>query len=98
MRHDESNSWLFEQLEPSPHVIASEVGDETVLLHLDNGTYYGLDVMGTRIWNLVKAGEIPDSVCSTIAQAYGVPRAMVEDDTRKYLLDLMANGILAPTR
>ncbi len=38
-----------------------ELSGESVILHLKNGIYYGLDRIGTRIWNLIQA---PTSVAS----------------------------------
>ena len=52
---------LDRHLAPSPDAAESAVGNETVILHLVNGTYYGLDPVGTRIWGLIKEGvAMPD--------------------------------------
>jgi hypothetical protein len=32
------------------HQVSSQLGDETVILHLEDGVYYGLDPVGTSIW------------------------------------------------
>jgi len=37
-------------------VMARTVGDETVILDLASGTYYGLDPVGARIWQLMSEG------------------------------------------
>ena len=34
-------------------VVSREVGGEAVLLNLATGTYFGLDGVGTEIWNLL---------------------------------------------
>ena len=36
----------------SPDVISQEVSGETVLLDLESENYFGLDAVGTRIWQL----------------------------------------------
>ena len=33
------------------------VGSEIVLLDLTSGTYFGLDAVGARIWQLIAAGQ-----------------------------------------
>ena len=38
-------------------VVHRMVGDEAVLLQLDSGVYYGLDPVGSRIWELLE-GEV----------------------------------------
>ena len=45
---------LDQNLEPSREAVESRVGEETVLLHLKSGTYFGIDAVGTRIWALLK--------------------------------------------
>ena len=52
------------KLAPSGDAIASAVGDETVILHLKNGAYYGLDAIGTRIYGLLKDGHAPAAICA----------------------------------
>ena len=82
------------RLAPSPDAVESRVGDETVILHLKNSTYYGLDPVGTRIWALLKEGLPPTEICGRIADEYGVARDVAEADARKFLDDLKSNGII----
>ena len=85
---------LTRALRPSPDAVESAVGDETVILHLVNGNYYGLDPVGTRIWAMIKDGVAMPDICGTLADDYGMPLATIEDDARKFLGDLEAQGIL----
>lgn len=85
---------LAATLLPSDQAVESRVGDETVLLHLENGTYYGLDPIGTQIWERLKQGMEPLAICAEIAELYGVALDRVEDDARRFLSDLTAHGIL----
>ena len=88
---------LQSRLTPSPDAVESAVGDETVLLHLKSGTYFGLDPVGTRIWTLLKEGVAPADLCSRIAEEYGTDRETVEVDARRFLEELEANDILFRT-
>lgn len=85
---------LGRRLTPSPDAAESAVGDETVILHLTNGTYYGLDAVGTRIWALLKDGIAAPEICRRLAEDYGVELATIEADARVFLSDLEAQGIL----
>lgn len=85
---------LNSHLVPSDQAIESRVGDETVLLHLENGTYYGLDPVGTRIWEMLKAGMTLSAICEALAQEYGIARETAEADTRRFLGELKAHNIL----
>ena len=85
---------LQERLKASPDAFASAVGDETVLLQVKRGVYYGLDAMGTRIWAGLNEGQSPTEICEQIAAEYSVPIETVETDARTFLQDLKANEIL----
>ncbi len=81
-------------LTPSPDAATSAVGGETVILHLVNGTYYGLDPVGTRIWSMIGDGVATPDICRRLAEEYGVELATIEEDARRFLTDLEAQGIL----
>lgn len=85
---------LTRALRPSPDAVESAVGDETVILHMVNGTYYGLDPVGTRIWAMIKDGAAMLDICRTLADDYGVALTTIEEDVRQFLSDLKAQGIL----
>ena len=38
----------------SDKVVGCEIDGEIVLLHLDTGTYFGLNPVGAEIWNFVR--------------------------------------------
>ena len=85
---------LERRLAPSDDAVESAVGDETVILHLVNGTYYGLDPVGTQIWGMLKVGRSTPDICRHLADQFGVDLAVIEADARKFLTDLEAQGIL----
>ena len=85
---------LERRLVPSDDALESAVGDETVILHLKNSTYYGLDPVGTRIWALLKEGLTPPDICDRLAIEYDMPRETIEADARKFLGDLAAQDIV----
>ena len=61
-------------------VMAREVGEETVILDLANGTYYGLDPVGARIWQLMAEGQTLVQVRDVILAEYEVAREDIERD------------------
>lgn len=85
---------LERRLIPSEDAVDSLVGDETVILHLKNSAYYGLDAVGTRIWALLKEGLTPAEICERLASEYGTPRHVIEVDARKFLSDLADQDIV----
>ncbi len=85
---------LQQKVKPTADAVESRVGDETVLLHLKRGTYYGLDPLGTRIWSFLKDGKQPTEICELLAAEFDVDQAGVEEDVRRFLSDLKSNDIV----
>jgi hypothetical protein len=85
---------LDRRLVRSDDAVESAVGDETVILHLVKGTYYGLDPVGTRIWGMIKDGVETPEICRRLAEEYDIDLGTIEADARRFLTDLEAQGIL----
>lgn len=77
----------------SDQAIANTVGDEMVVLHLANGTYFGLDPVGALLWESLTQGDLPKDACEAILARYEVDRETVENDLREFLGEL-ADGDL----
>jgi hypothetical protein len=48
--------------------ITSQLGDESVILDLSDGIYYGLDPIGTRIWNLLESPRSVQDLCDQLQE------------------------------
>ena len=86
--------FLSKQLVPSEQAMESRVGEATVILHLESGTYYGLDELGTRIWELIKGGVAPVAIGDILVREYDASREVIEAHMRRFLSDLYAHGIV----
>ena len=71
---------LFDKVTIPAQVMARVVGDETVILDLANGTYYGLDPVGARIWQLMFEGQTLVQICEAMLAEYEVTREDIERD------------------
>jgi hypothetical protein len=80
----------------SDQAIANAVADETVILHLGNGTYYGLDPIGAKLWEALEAGERPAAICAALLETYDVAPERLEADLRALISDLAANSLIEP--
>lgn len=83
------------QWQVSEDAVANQVGAETVILHMGNGTYYGLDMIGTTLWEGIKSGKLPSEVCDQIIAEYDVEREKVEDDLRQFLSELAEHELVS---
>ena len=71
---------LHEKVVISQQVIAREVGEELVILDLAGGTYFGLDAVGMRIWQLMGESKSLAEICEVMLDEYDVSRAELERD------------------
>ena len=76
------------------HVMSRRLGEECVMLDLDSGTYYGLDAVGARVWQLLGEGRSVAEACAAIVAEYDAPREAVEADVARLVKELAANGLL----
>ena len=89
---------LTARVAPRDGVLFQQLQDEAVLLNLDSGQYFGLDPIGTRIWNLLAEGKALPEVTSMIVTEYEVDAVRCEADLLKLLGDLEEQGLVTVTR
>lgn len=76
-------------------VMARQVGEETVILDLASGTYFGLDPVGARIWQLLTEGKTLAEACAAIIEEYEVTREKIEGDVLSLAEDLQAKQLIS---
>lgn len=76
------------------NVLFQEVDGEAVLLSLDQGFYYGLDELGTRIWKLIDEGLEMEQVVDAVVKEYNVERDQAREDIDKFLGELEETGLI----
>lgn len=86
---------LTNKIAISPHAVATQVGDEAVILHLGSGTYFGLDPVGARIWELMKEPKTLAEICDVMLTEYDVSREDIERDTMILVGDLVAQDLVS---
>ena len=85
---------LSDTIEVSDNVVAREVGGETMLLDLASGTYFGLDAVGGRFWQLLEEGKSPSTARDVMLEEYDVGADQLERDLENLLAELAANGLV----
>lgn len=79
----------------SDQVLTQTLDDEVVLLHLVTGRYFGLEPIGSRIWQLL--GELGDTeaVLAQLLTEYQVDEARLRQDLDDLLASLIEAQLLA---
>ena len=79
-----------------PTVIHQTIDDETVIIHLERGFYYSLDVTGAAVWQALAAGHSAGQVSDGLAARYPDQRAEIETAVHALLERLQAEGLIVP--
>lgn len=74
--------------------ISTEMSDETVILNLNDGVYYGLDPVGTFIWKLIQEPTTVHNIHEAILSEYDVDPARAESDLIGLLTKLSEHGLI----
>lgn len=85
---------LNQRISLSPQVISQEVAGETVILDLESENYFGLDAVGTRIWQLIQEHGDLRQIYNTLLDEYEVGEAQLLSDLEILLTDASGRGLI----
>lgn len=71
---------MSDRFDVPTHVRAQVLQDETVILDLRNGVYFGLNHVGSHIWSLINTGNTLAEIVDFLAKEYSIPQREVEKD------------------
>jgi hypothetical protein len=74
--------------------VSCQLGGETVVLHFDKGLYFGLNEMGTLIWNQVQQPRKVQEIRDAILREYDVSVEQCDRDLFTLLGELAEEGLL----
>ena len=85
---------MTQTIEISSEILTQEVGGETVILDLKTESYFGLDEVGTRIWQLLQQEKDTQNITETMLDEYDVEEKQLEKDIQNLLTKLNEAGII----
>ena len=74
--------------------IAATIDREVVILSVERGSYYGLDEIGSEIWQHLANPVRVNALCDTLAANYDRDRATIERDVLALLKGLADEGLI----
>ena len=75
-------------------VFASEIDNEVVMMNIDTGKYYGMDAIGSRIWELIADEILVTELIGKLMEEYDVEEEQCRKDVLEFLNQLNANKLL----
>ena len=88
---------MDDRFSTSDDVVSRDVSGEMVLLNLDSGTYFGLNEVGARIWQMLESGPVSISALrDQLLDEYEVDQAEVESSVIEIMQKLVDNQLVVP--
>lgn len=75
-------------------IIFSELDGEAVMVSLDHGEYYGINPIGTRIWNEIKTPRKVSELCEILMSDFNVTLEQCSKDVLIFLNTMGVKGIV----
>jgi hypothetical protein len=78
------------------NVVFRDLDGEAVILDLESGTYFGLNEVGTRLWQLAGEGRSETEIVDTLVAEYDADRETIVRDATKLLEELRRRRLIVP--
>jgi len=78
-----------------PNVLIRFLDQESVLLNLNTEKYFGLDAVGTRMWQLLTGSPTIEAACVQLLEEYQVDSETLRSNLSELLDHLAENGLIA---
>lgn len=84
-----------ERIKRSGDVLGAAIGEELLMMSVEKGSYFSLNAVGARIWELLEHPITLDEVVAHLMQEYDVPADACREETAKFLSALRERGLLS---
>lgn len=78
----------------NPEVLESKIGVEVVMLDVESGFYFGLNEVGSDIWNFLEQKKAFNELIEMLMSKYEVDRELCEKETRNLLQQLIEKKLI----
>jgi hypothetical protein len=79
-------------------VITQKGADEVLLFNMEDGSYYALNEVGNRIWELCDGTHGMAEMVCVLAKEYNAPAEIIETDILEVLGDLRNKELIVESR
>jgi hypothetical protein len=78
----------------SPDQVSCPLDDESAILNLKNSVYYGMNAVGTRVWNLLQKPRSVRELRDALLEEYDVEAERCERDLLDLLEKMRVEGLI----
>ena len=74
--------------------ISGRLHDELVMMDLDQGKYFSLNPVATRIWDLLEKPQAADELCIVLIDEYDVEPEQCLVEVEEHLAEMVRLGLV----
>ena len=74
--------------------ISGRLHDELVMMDLDQGKYFSLNPVATRIWDMLEKPLAADELCMALIDEYDVEPERCRIDVEEHLAEMVKLGLI----
>ncbi len=75
-------------------ILVNEVDGETVMMSIENGSYYGMNPTGNYIWNLLETEKTIVDLLNSIAKTFSLSQEQSEKEVLPFIQKMFDEKIL----
>lgn len=75
-------------------LVSCDLDGETALMSVENGKYYSLDPIGSRIWVLLEQARPVSDLCALLLGEFEVEPSQCEEDVLAFLNELAQDNLI----
>lgn len=76
------------------NIVFNEMDGETIMMSIENGEYYGLNSVASRIWQLLESPRAVSEICDAVLPDYDVTREQCAQDVLFFLNRMAEKGVV----
>lgn len=82
----------------TPEVLSSKIDEEIVLMSIEAGYYFGLEPVGSRIWEILSEKPATfDELVTQLMEEYDVDVETCQNDVKSFIDDMVSKKLLIQT-
>lgn len=75
-------------------IVSSDMDDEIVMMSIEQGEYYGINAVGSRIWELLEQPRTAAGLCDILLEEYDVPAEECRRDVLAFIEQLFEKKLV----
>jgi len=82
------------RLQRCSNIVSSEIDGETVMMDTNFEKYFGMKVVGTRIWQLLEKETSLQTLCEQLTKEFDINLEQCMEDVMPFLQELFEQDML----